>query len=52
MNENITTTQKQEKYYHNATKYEKPEKYEKHIYMGRGGRLGKPQLHWLHPLKP
>jgi len=34
MNENITTTQKYEKYYHNAKKYEKREKYEKHKIYG------------------
>ena len=51
MNENITTTQKYEKYYRNAKKYYKPENVKNIKYMGRGGRLGKPQLHWLHPLK-
>jgi len=36
INENITTKQKDEKYYHNAKKYEKPEKYEKHKIYGSG----------------
>jgi len=40
MNENITTTQKYEKYYHNAKKYEKPEKYEKHKINGSGRESG------------
>ena len=41
MNENITTTQKYEKYYHNAKKYEKREKYEKHKIYGSGWQAEK-----------
>ena len=40
MNENITTTQKYEKYYHNAKKYEKPEKCGKHKIYGSGREAG------------
>jgi len=40
MNENITTMQKYEKCYHNAKKYEKPEKYEKHKIYGSGWEAG------------
>jgi len=57
MNENITTLQKYEKDYLNAKNTRNRKNMKNTKYVGRGGKLGKPQLHWLflllrlHPLK-
>jgi len=52
MNENITTTRKYEKYYHNAKKYEKLEKYEKHKMCGSGWEAGETPATLAAPASP
>jgi len=47
MNQNIITTQKYEKYCHDANNMKNRKNMKSTKYMGWGWRLGKPQLHWM-----